>query len=406
VLQLPFLFDMVFPAPFSTVLLVLKWPALDFGLEDINLSCVIDYTSFYSSLYFITLTPLGLIATAFLTGMIVNKCKEAHAYARSLSSRSSSSLSFRRGPSTRRDQEEEEEEEEGDGLDRHGTGRWSISRHVQRRLSVRTAKKRIEERMERLRAEAVAQFRRLTAIVLLILFATLPLATMWTFKTFACERFDNGDYLLRADYAIDCTTPLHARYEIYAAFMIVIYPIGVPLWFWTILFQRRNMLRHRDPDHYGTSLSKSDGMLHVSGAVGHNKDKLNGWFERLDPERLPNDNTIFQKQGDTEVFFFRTQPNGTEKDIWVIADSDVKNMWHASGSGSTFGGVVDEKKIYWKAIDSQVDIPKHGGNKLEMKGTPARDGSDTDISVKRHFDAMFMSFSFLFEDCERILIVC
>ena len=177
-------------------------------------------------------------------------------------------------------------------------------------------------------------------------------------------------------------------------------PIGVPLWFWTILFQRRNMLQHRDPDHYGTALSKSDGMLHVSGAVGHNRDKLNGWFERPDPERLPDDSSIFQKQGDTEIWFFFAQPKG----YWVIADSDVKNMWHASGSGTSYGSLmVDEKKVYWKALDSRVKIPRHGGEKLLMNGSTERDEASHErenIFVKRHFDAMFMSFSFLFEDCE------
>jgi hypothetical protein len=53
---------------------------------------------------------------------------------------------------------------------------------------------------------------------------------------FACEKFDNGDELLRADYSVDCKDDRHQQFEIFAGVMIAVYPIGVPLLFlWAML---------------------------------------------------------------------------------------------------------------------------------------------------------------------------
>ena len=44
---------------------------------------------------------------------------------------------------------------------------------------------------------------------------------------FSQEFDENYGSFLKADYSIDCGTPLHALYEQYAAAMIVVYPVGV-----------------------------------------------------------------------------------------------------------------------------------------------------------------------------------
>ena len=50
-------------------------------------------------------------------------------------------------------------------------------------------------------------------------------------STFACERFDDGSSYLKMDYSIDCTSPTHILMTFYAFVMIIIYPIGTPLYF-------------------------------------------------------------------------------------------------------------------------------------------------------------------------------
>jgi hypothetical protein len=81
------------------------------------------------------------------------------------------------------------------------------------------------------------------------------------FQTFACDVVDiaapNISYL-RADYSIQCGTARHKAYKVYAAFMVIIYPVGIPaLYAWLLWINKhklnvmhessvRMLSRHRD----------------------------------------------------------------------------------------------------------------------------------------------------------------
>lgn len=72
-------------------------------------------------------------------------------------------------------------------------------------------------------------------------------ASSLVFQTFACDRLDdeeleNGRTYLRADYRIDCDSSRHKAFEVYAAFMILMYPMGVPLFFAYLLLPNRDVL--------------------------------------------------------------------------------------------------------------------------------------------------------------------
>jgi hypothetical protein len=62
-----------------------------------------------------------------------------------------------------------------------------------------------------------------------------PLICNRIFEVFSCEKFDNGKRLLRADYSIDCASEKHKDFEVLAAIMIVVYPIGVLVLFYCAL---------------------------------------------------------------------------------------------------------------------------------------------------------------------------
>jgi hypothetical protein len=47
------------------------------------------------------------------------------------------------------------------------------------------------------------------------------------FQTFACQRFDDGRYLLKADFSLSCRTSQHAKYRAWAGFCLLAYPVGV-----------------------------------------------------------------------------------------------------------------------------------------------------------------------------------
>lgn len=95
--------------------------------------------------------------------------------------------------------------------------------------------------------QAIGAVRRKHAsAVLLLAFFVYSSVSATVFRMFACESLDDGFTYLRADYAILCDSTKHKALQLYAAFMIAVYPIGIPLLYAVILFRNRDLLRDGD----------------------------------------------------------------------------------------------------------------------------------------------------------------
>ena len=62
------------------------------------------------------------------------------------------------------------------------------------------------------------------------------------FSTFICEDIDDGQSYLRADYAINCASTEHIVAMAYASVMLLIFPLGVPLLYTWIMYNKRSFL--------------------------------------------------------------------------------------------------------------------------------------------------------------------
>ncbi|CAM9201739.1 unnamed protein product, partial [Laminaria digitata] len=80
------------------------------------------------------------------------------------------------------------------------------------------------------------------SMVLLLMFLVYSSVSATLFQMFACDELDDGKTYLRADYRIECDSPRHELLEIYAAFMIVLYTVGIPLYYTILLFTNRDVL--------------------------------------------------------------------------------------------------------------------------------------------------------------------
>ena len=81
------------------------------------------------------------------------------------------------------------------------------------------------------------------SMVLLVTFLVYSSISSTVFQMFACEVLDDGSNYLRADYRINCDSTKHKELQIYAGFMIVLYPVGIPLLYAGLLFRDRTVLR-------------------------------------------------------------------------------------------------------------------------------------------------------------------
>jgi len=80
------------------------------------------------------------------------------------------------------------------------------------------------------------------SMVLLLTFLVYSSVSSVVFQMFACEKLDDGGDYLRADYRIRCTDKKHQKLMVYAACMIVLYPVGIPVLYASVLFRNRVVL--------------------------------------------------------------------------------------------------------------------------------------------------------------------
>ena len=77
------------------------------------------------------------------------------------------------------------------------------------------------------------------------------------FQAFSCDDFDTGRSYLRADYAVECGTAVHARAKLLAWLGIGLYPCGISLLYVALMLRARRALVDEKP----TALAKALAFL-------------------------------------------------------------------------------------------------------------------------------------------------
>jgi hypothetical protein len=96
-------------------------------------------------------------------------------------------------------------------------------------------------------------------------FLALPGICIFIFKTFSCKDLDKYDAFpedniyMQADYSVSCTSDRYYWGRNYAIGMIFIYPIGVPLFYFLLLWTNRDDIKSRKSP--GFSQDQRDGIL-------------------------------------------------------------------------------------------------------------------------------------------------
>lgn len=247
---LPGILEVEYPSPFNNLLAYLQYLAFSFALADIGikavgLSCFVG-TSYYSTFWFAVTGPIVFLTTIVLGFYLWHKLKSQRLL--KVEDRKNSRNGRNRGKSSGRSRESS-----------RGTGaRQSIAS-----LSNRSARNPGPIRQGAFQND-VCEI--LFTLVLAICFVVMPISTTVIFNTLSCEKFDDGERRLRADYAIDCDTRKHKTYEYLALFLgIPLYPVGIPLLFMVLLYRRRSQLKD----------TKKIYIMHVPSKVRF-EDKVQG----------------------------------------------------------------------------------------------------------------------------------
>jgi hypothetical protein len=94
------------------------------------------------------------------------------------------------------------------------------------------------------RAERLARVQSRHQLVFLVMtFLIYSTVSTTVFQTFACDSTAGlGGSYLRADYSISCGTRAHTLYRVYAAFMVALYPLGIPAVYAYLLWSHKELL--------------------------------------------------------------------------------------------------------------------------------------------------------------------
>ncbi|CAM9792494.1 unnamed protein product, partial [Laminaria digitata] len=96
-----------------------------------------------------------------------------------------------------------------------------------------------------------------TAYTLLYVGLVFTSTSSTVLKTFACDNdVMEGESYLRADYSISCNTHKHGLFRKYAGLMVVVYPVGIPVLYFFVLWRKRKLL---NPRIYSANKEEVDG---------------------------------------------------------------------------------------------------------------------------------------------------
>eukprot|EP00903_Cladosiphon_okamuranus_P013951 g12975.t1 len=95
------------------------------------------------------------------------------------------------------------------------------------------------------------------SMVLLLTFLVYSSVSSILFKTFACEDLEDGKNYVRADYRIECDSAKHKAFQVYAGLMMLLYTVGIPVFYGVVLFRDRDVLKRDQVDREETARTRS-----------------------------------------------------------------------------------------------------------------------------------------------------
>lgn len=119
-----------------------------------------------------------------------------------------------------------------------------------------SAVRKSKERSDRLIAWLLNHREQFRLLATFFLYLNYTKACSTVFQLFKCDTIEwatSTERLLAADYTIDCNTPTHQGMIAYGLIMVLVFPVGVPVFFFVLLWSFRDKMTlaeyRRDPQH-------------------------------------------------------------------------------------------------------------------------------------------------------------
>ncbi|EGB07107.1 hypothetical protein AURANDRAFT_65159 [Aureococcus anophagefferens] len=140
------------------------------------------------------------------------------------------------------------------------------------------------------------------AAAVLVAFLVFPSSSSTAMAFWRCRGgFGDGKRYLAADLSVECGGPKYAAYEVFAGLMVCVWPVGVPLCFYALLFRVRDKINPLRKLGFSKSLSKS-----TSSSLPTKKERITKALRIRDgrPHRVCESVKLLYLPYDPEVWYF------------------------------------------------------------------------------------------------------
>jgi hypothetical protein len=280
------------PPPLHQLLVVLGSLSFDLGL--LPVSCITRY-SYYEELLFSTMVPMGLMLVFWgLSSLTVAAALfDKQTMAMTTTTTTTTTTATKTFPDEEEQEEEEEEEEEGS----HPKMKTKTKKNSPPHQSFDESSFSVgfHQTAKRKRATIRALGRRGMILVVLCFYPTTSTVIIEIFRS--CVHYQNAwsGGFMESDLSKRCGTSRHAAFSVYGVVMLVLIPIGIPLYLSALLFRHRFSI---DPS-VARSSSSSGCPPSPSPTTGVGLTFLGG---------RPKTTAIFKSSGSSsEIFKYRAR---------------------------------------------------------------------------------------------------
>jgi hypothetical protein len=229
----------------------------------------------------------------------------------------------------------------------------------------------------------------------------LPSVTTTVFKLFLCTNIDpnqedpgNDDYFLTADMSISCQSDLYSKYITFAVAMIVLYPVGIPLMYFTLLYYNRDEIADRD-----SIISEQSESTTTVDENNNKRSSKNVTRVKVSPNAM-------SKSGGGEDSVRAAAKIETAGVVYVLSPSAARLsfLWEAYEPRFWYWEIIETtRRIMLTAVLSVLDPGSSGQSivavlialfyiKVYGYFNPYREGSDDILSETGQFQIFFTFF--------------
>ena len=180
------------------------------------------------------------------------------------------------------------------------------------------------------------------------------------FRMYLCRNLDYGESWHVDQLSIDCTEPLHTQFEMLAGVGMVVYPFGVPLYFFINMYRQRQHLLGDPEIEYQNEKTQTDPAITNSTGDLHrdtNRAAVRDGMNMLISERTKVKQ--LKRRLQQHALQFNSLDNGLQMDTHIYINNEYLTKDNLPGI-STQGGNNQEKNL---DLSSRVK----GGREKEAK---------------------------------------